>query len=123
MIITLGGPAVEMLRETNGSRTEGYVFCKAGTTHLYTPQGLNCFSRAVRKLWLVVQMDGEPSYLRLHDLRHVTATWGDQAGISRDRMQTILGHRTRAMTDRYTSEVRLSAAKAMEALSKLCRAS
>jgi len=41
-------------------------------------------------------------YLRFHDLRHTFASWLAMTGAQQKVIQTLLGHKTSAMTDRHT---------------------
>ena len=40
--------------------------------------------------------------LRFHDLRHTGASWQAMSGISQPITQRILGHKSSAMTNRYS---------------------
>lgn len=39
---------------------------------------------------------------RFHDLRHTFASWASQRGIEERVLQTLLGHKTRSLTQRYS---------------------
>ena len=57
----------------------------------------------VRKLGLTVN----DTKLRFHDLRHLFSTWLHQEEVSLDILRSLLGHRNRSTTDRYTTVDRL----------------
>jgi integrase len=108
----LGGPAVSVLRSAIGHRLQGYAFpTRQGNRY---KGNMSTFKRVVRLHRLTVRVDGKEVPLRWHDLRHITATWGQQAGINPTGMQTQLGHTTRAMTDWYTAHSQEQAALEMQ---------
>ena len=81
-----------------GTRHTGHVFIntRSGTRYMSINK---VFDRAVIKAGLKV--DG--SKLRFHDLRHVTASWLSQKGVSLDIIRVLLDHEDRDTTDRYVS--------------------
>ena len=107
----LGPHAVKVLKKAINDRTEGYVFINPQTGKRYNTIN-KTFDRAVRKLGLT--MNG--SKLRIHDLRHVFATWLHMAGVSLDSLRPLLGHRNRSTTDRYASIDRLSLGKVLNVM-------
>jgi len=55
-----------------------------------------------RSAWEVALKNAEISDFRFHDLRHTYASWATQAGMDIRRLQRLLGHKTLAMTQRYS---------------------
>lgn len=94
----LSSLAVEVLKRAIGDRKEGYVFINLKTQTRYVSIH-KTFDKVVRKLGLTVN----GTKFRFHDLRHVFATWLHREGVSLDALRTLLGHRDRATTDRYTT--------------------
>ena len=92
----LGCAAVDVIKRNIRNRKEGYVFLNQKTGNRYTSIN-RTFDRAVRKLGLTVN----GTKLRFHDLRHVFGTWLHQAGVSRDIISPLLGHKNTDTTDRY----------------------
>jgi len=114
-VFPLAPAAVTVLRRVIGDRRDGYVFVNPNTGTRY--QGVKeSFNRAVKKLGLTAR-DG--SKLRFHDLRHVFATWLHREGVSLDALRSLLGHRNRATTDRYTSVDRLEIGKVLALMPNL----
>jgi len=99
----LGPTAVELLKRVIGAREEGFVFINPHTGTRYVSIH-KTFDRAVVKLGLTVN----GTKLRIHDLRHVFATWLHREGVSLDALRFLMGHKNRATTDRYTTIDRLS---------------
>ena len=89
--------AVKVLKQAIGIRAEGYVFLNPGTGRRYFSIH-RTFDNAVRALGLTAK-DG--SKLRIHDLRHVFATWLREAGVGKDDIQDLMGHRDSATTTGY----------------------
>jgi integrase len=114
-VFPLAPAAVALLRRVIGRRRDGYVFVNPKTGSRWC--GVNGpFDKAVRELGLTA-CDG--SKLRSHDLRHVFATWLHRDGVSLDVLRTLLGHRDRATTDRYTSVDRLEVGKVLALMPSL----
>ena len=114
-VFPLAPVAVEVLKRVIAGRRNGYVFVNPETGSRY--QCINqSFDRAVRKLGLMA-CDG--TKLRLHDLRHVFATWLHREGVSLDALRSLLGHRDRATTDRYASVNRLEVGKLLALMPSL----
>ncbi|MBW2059833.1 MAG: site-specific integrase [Deltaproteobacteria bacterium] len=110
----LGNLAVRVLKRAIGKRTAGYVFINPRTGDRY--RSINkSFDRAVRKLGLLVN----GTKLRFHDLRHVFATWLHKEGVTLDVLRSLLGHRQRATTDRYTSFDRMSFGKMLDLMPEI----
>ena len=101
----LGPNAVEVAKRAIGKREKGDVFINPRTSRRYSCVH-KTFDRVVRKLGLTI---GDGTKLRFHDLRHVFATWLHKSGVSLDVLRSLLGHRDRATTDRYTTVNRLDA--------------
>ncbi len=107
----LGKLAVALLKRVIGNRKEGYVFINPSTGTRYKSIH-KTFDRAVRSIGLSVN----GTKLRIHDLRHVFATWLHMAGVSLDSLRPLLGHRHRSTTDRYVSIDRLAIGKVLKAM-------
>lgn len=99
----LGPASVELLKRVIGSRTEGFVFLNPTTGKRFVSIH-KTFNRAVKKLGITVN----GTKLRIHDLRHVFATWLHREGVSLDALRFLLGHKKRETTDRYTTIDRLA---------------
>jgi len=102
-LFPLGPTAIEVAKRAIDKRKEEYVFINPVTKTRYKSIH-KTYDRAVRRLGLTI---GDGSKLRFHDLRHVFATWLHKAGVSLDVLRSLLGHRDRATTDRYTTVERL----------------
>jgi len=55
-----------------------------------------------RSAWEAALEDAGIEDFRFHDLRHTYASWAAQAGMDIRRLQRLLGHKTLAMTQRYS---------------------
>jgi integrase len=108
-LFPLGPAALDVVKRAIGMRKSGFVFVNPETGTRYV-QINKTFDRAVRRLGLCIS-DG--SKLRIHDLRHVFATWLHREGVSLDLLRSLLGHKDRATTDRYTSVDRLETGKVL----------
>jgi integrase len=94
----LGEKAAAIIKRNIGTRQMGHVFINTRFGTRY--KSINkVFDRAVIKAGL--EVDG--SKLRFHDLRHVTASWLSQKGVSLDIIRVLLDHEDRDTTDRYVS--------------------
>ena len=56
----------------------------------------------VRSAWETALKEAEIESFRFHDLRHTYASWAAQSGMDIRRLQRLLGHKTLAMTQRYS---------------------
>ena len=113
-IFPLGPTAVDLLKRVIGNRKEGYVFINPQTLNRYVSIN-KTFDRAVRKLGLTVN----GTKLRIHDLRHVFATWLHREGVSLDALRPLMGHKNRTTTDRYTTIDRLAAGKLLSYMPRI----
>ncbi len=102
-LFPIGPPAVSVLKRVIKNRKKGHVFINPVSGLRYTTI-TKTFDRSVRKLGLKAN-DG--SKLRVHDLRHLYATWLHRSGVSLDSLRFLLGHKDRVTTDRYTYVDRL----------------
>jgi len=100
--------AVEVLKRYIGNRKKVYVFLNPRTGKRYVSIHKS-FNRAVRELGLTLNV----TKLRIHNLRHLHATWLHQAGVSLDVIRPLLGHKDREKTDRYVTYDRLSYGKVL----------
>jgi integrase len=89
--IPLNGMAIEIL-ERNRSENE-YVFVNNRTGTAYNN---------IHKSWIRIRNRAELPHLRLHDLRHNFASYLVNNGRSLYEVQTILGHASPIMTQRYS---------------------
>ncbi|MFC1552370.1 tyrosine-type recombinase/integrase [Candidatus Latescibacterota bacterium] len=112
----LGSNAVEVLKRVIGKRKSGYVFVNQRTGNRYSSIH-KTFNTVVRKLGLTVI----GTKLRIHDLRHANATWMHQAGIGKDIIGQLLGHKDSKTADRYITYDRMSYGVALEVIPKLER--
>ena len=80
----LGPAAIEVAKRAIGERREGYVFINPLTRTRYVSIHKS-FNRAVRYLGITIS-DG--TKLRIHDLRHVYATWLHR--VSLDKLRFLL---------------------------------
>jgi integrase len=55
-----------------------------------------------RRQWATAVGLAGVDHVRLHDLRHTTASWLVQAGITLQEVQRILGHASIVTTGRYS---------------------
>lgn len=87
-------PMSQRLTETLGAidGDEEYVFCKEDGTPYSDPK--NSFRAAVRRAGI--------EYCRFHDLRHTFATRLVMSGVDLVTVKELLGHKTLAMTVRYS---------------------
>ncbi len=107
--------AIEVLKRSIGDRTEEYVFINPITKTRYVSIH-KTFDRVVRRLGIIIS---NGTKLRIHDLRHVFATWLHREGVSLDELRFLLGHKDRATTDRYTSVDRLEIGKVLKMMPNL----
>lgn len=91
--VPLSLSAVEVLENIPQQPSSLFVFCG---------QEVDKPLVNVAKPWKRVKTtSGLPEDFRVHDLRHTFASWGVSNGIDLYHIQTILGHRTSQMTQRY----------------------
>jgi len=108
--------AVEVLKRVIGNRKSGYVFINNKTGNRFISIHKS-FNRIVRKLGLTVN----GTKLRIHDLRHVNATWMHQASIGKDIIGQLLGHRDSNTANRYITYDRMSYDNALKVIPKIER--
>lgn len=114
-LFPLGPAAIEVLKRAIGDRVEGYIFINPETNTRYVSIH-KTFDRVVRRLGIIIN---NGTKLRIHDLRHVFATWLHREGVSLDELRFLLGHKDRATTDRYTSVDRLETGKVLNMMPNL----
>ncbi len=93
---------------------DAFVFTSTRRQRLST----TAFTKAVKKGFAEV---GKPD-MRVHDLRHVGATFAAQAGATTKELMSRLGHTTPAMSMRYQIAAQERDAKIAEAMSALAGA-
>ena len=113
-LFPLGPTSIDLLKRVIGERIEGYVFINPQTQSRYVSIH-KTFDRVVRKLGLTVN----GTKLRIHDLRHVFATWLHREGVSLDALRPLMGHKNRATTDRYTTIDRLAVGKLLSYMPRI----
>ena len=113
-LFPLGPASVDLLKRVIGDRKEGFVFINPETKTRYVSIH-KTFDRAVRKLGLTVN----GTKLRIHDLRHVFATWLHREGVSLDALRPLMGHKNRATTDRYTTIDRVAVGKLLSYMPRI----
>ena len=74
-----------MLRHVIGDRTEGFVFINPQTQSRYVSIH-KTFDRVVRRLGLTVN----GTKLRIHDLRHIFATWLHREGVNLGALRPLM---------------------------------
>lgn len=94
---------------------------KHGSEWLFPPFDEHTPYRAWKRIKAAAREDGYviDSELRLHDFRHGGATDLIAKGASRAKVQAMLRHKTRVMTDRYVHLTEEHAADALEARTKV----
>lgn len=97
----LNQPAVDVFLKMKGTREFGYVFINQRSGTCYTKNGLNAFSKAVRRIDLRVE-DG--SNFRFHDLRHVFGNTLNELGARREVIRDAYGHTDIRTSDRYVED-------------------
>jgi integrase len=91
--VPLSPQAVALLDNLPKQPDNPYVFCG----HLRGQRLVN-----VAKPWVRIKKAAKlPHDFRPHDLRHTFASWGVSTGIDLYQIQTLLGHSTMQMTQRY----------------------
>lgn len=114
--VTVPPHVAEMLRDHmiryTGSGPEAFVF----TTTRGRRLSQTAFTKSVKNGFAAV---GKPD-MRIHDLRHVGATFAAQAGATTKELMSRLGHTTPGMAMRYQIAAQERDAKIAEAMSKLC---
>ena len=92
--VPLAPPAVELLQGLSRQEGNPYVFCG----HVEGQALVN-----IAKPWKVIRAAAKlPEDFRIHDLRHTFASWGVSNGIDLYSIQTLLGHASSQMTQRYS---------------------
>ncbi len=91
-------PAIQVIIRAKNNRESGYTFLNPKTKTRYVSIN-KTVDRCIRKLNLSVN----GSKFRIHDLRHVFATWLHKSGASLDDIRPLMGHNDRSTTDRYTT--------------------
>lgn len=92
--VPLAPQAVELLRHLTQQEDNPYVFCG----HVKGQALIN-----VAKPWKRIRAAAKlPEDFRIHDLRHTFASWGVSNGIDLYHIQTLLGHASSQMTQRYS---------------------
>lgn len=90
--VPVNGVTMQALRERR--------LAKGRTEHVFADDGRVPWD--FRGAWeAAVKLAGIEDF-RFHDLRHTYASWGAQAGMDVRRLQRLLGHKTLAMTMRYS---------------------
>lgn len=104
--VRLAGEALDLLREHGRVRrldTE-YVF----------PSHNGRKPLDIRKPWTLAVEAAEISDFRFHDLRHTAASYMHMSGAAQKDIAEVLGHKTLAMTNRYTHLTRERIAETTE---------
>jgi len=92
--VPLSTPAVDALRALPRQSDSPYVFCG----HLSGKPLVNA-----AKPWKRIKAAANlPEAFRIHDLRHTFASWGVSNGIDLYHIQSLLGHSSFQMTQRYS---------------------
>lgn len=92
--VPLSPQAVEQLRAIPRQLDSQFVFCG----HKHGRPLVN-----VSKPWGRIKKGANlPEHFRVHDLRHTFASWGASKGIDLYHLQSLLGHSSSAMTQRYS---------------------
>lgn len=92
--VPLNDSALEVLKELEATRgTSQYVFVNKKTGLPYT---------TIAKTWSVMRSRAELSHVRIHDLRHQYASFLVNAGRTLFEVQSILGHSSPVVTQRYS---------------------
>jgi integrase len=93
--VGVAGYALELLRE--------FAAVRRGDTDLLFPSKTNPQQpMLLRKPWLAVLAEADITDFRWHDMRHDVASRLAMAGASLPEIGAVLGHRTPAMTKRYS---------------------
>ena len=90
--IPLNDTALEVLAELNTKGKHEFVFVNTETDSRYT---------TVYKVWQRLRKEAGLPHLRLHDLRHQTASMLINSGYTLYTVQQILGHSDPSVTTRY----------------------
>jgi len=107
----VGRMLLDHLKLNTGKGPEVFVFTTTRGQRLST----TAFTKSVKKGFASV---GKPA-MRVHDLRHVGATFAAQAGATTKELMSRLGHTTPAMAMRYQIAAQERDAKIAEAMSAL----
>jgi len=90
--IPLNDTALEVLAELNTKGKHEFVFVNTETDERYT---------TIYKVWQRLRKEADLPHLRLHDLRHQTASMLINSGYALYTVQQILGHSDPSVTTRY----------------------
>ncbi len=90
--IPLNDTALEVLAELNSKGKHEFVFVNTETDERYT---------TIYKVWQRLRKEAGLPHLRLHDLRHQTASMLINSGYALYTVQQILGHSDPSVTTRY----------------------
>lgn len=93
-VLTLAGPALELLRDRHQARAgdDDRVFAQTGRDAPYDYD--KPFRAAVARAGI--------ADFRFHDLRHTAASWLAMTGAAAQEIAAVLGHRTLNMVKRYS---------------------
>ncbi len=92
--VPLNDSSLDVLKELEGLRgTSQYVFVNSRTGLPYT---------TIVKSWSVLRAKAGLSHVRIHDLRHQYASFLVNAGRTLFEVQSILGHSSPVVTQRYS---------------------
>lgn len=92
--VPLNDSALEVLKELEATRgTSEYVFVNRKTKKPYV---------TIAKTWAAIRSRAELSHVRIHDLRHQYASFLVNAGRTLFEVQSILGHSSPVVTQRYS---------------------
>jgi len=75
----------------------------------------------LRMLKTMMSKAEDGSKLRIHDLRHVFASWLHKEGVSLDVVRRHMGHKKRATIDRYTTVKSKDTQKTLDVLPTIRR--
>lgn len=117
-VFPLSDAAMEVATRCCDGRCSGPVFVGPISGKPFS-QVSETFYKTVRRLELTVEVDGEKTPLRFHDLRHVVATWLREGQHDAETRRLLLGHRNVTMTELYTTYDRMLAGRALQTLPRL----
>ncbi len=91
--VPLNDSALDVLKQLGEPRTEGFLFVNKRTEKPYV---------TIMKTWTKIRTKAGLPKLRIHDLRHQYASFLVNAGRSLFEVQSILGHSSPSVTQRYS---------------------